>query len=150
MSFCTKCGKELNDGDLFCSNCGARVIRIENSTIREEDYSNNTNNIEEIKKAHPCSIAAFVLSIIGLVLTVIILSVAIKYAATGENASRSVEIIYGLLIIVSILLTLSALPTAIIGFACSTKRKMKSKINTAAFVLAIILASLYLVIYVIG
>lgn len=27
MAYCTKCGKELRDGDRFCANCGAEVCR---------------------------------------------------------------------------------------------------------------------------
>ena len=33
--FCTKCGKELHEGDRFCSRCGARVREEESSSAQE-------------------------------------------------------------------------------------------------------------------
>lgn len=47
--FCSKCGSELNDKDLFCGNCGLKrdqkknhteVLRSKTETIKEE--TNNT------------------------------------------------------------------------------------------------------------
>ena len=31
--FCTKCGKELHEGDRFCSRCGAKVREEERLSI---------------------------------------------------------------------------------------------------------------------
>ncbi len=31
--FCSKCGNELSDGDIFCSKCGAKVDTNCQSTI---------------------------------------------------------------------------------------------------------------------
>lgn len=66
--FCDKCGKELNSGDAFCTNCGAAVNSqntaeqpdINNtqtqgtyfSTIQAEGYANSTEfeNVENIDR----------------------------------------------------------------------------------------------------
>lgn len=37
MSFCTKCGKQLNEGDIFCTSCGTPVA----STTNESNQANN-------------------------------------------------------------------------------------------------------------
>ena len=38
--FCVTCGKELKDGENFCSNCGSKVIKSEDNN-REELTSKN-------------------------------------------------------------------------------------------------------------
>lgn len=36
--FCSKCGKELREGDLFCSNCGNQIFKENDSvTVSKPD-----------------------------------------------------------------------------------------------------------------
>ena len=45
--YCNKCGKKLNDSDLFCSKCGNKIERIkqepEIKLNEEQEYSNSQN-----------------------------------------------------------------------------------------------------------
>lgn len=42
--FCSKCGKELNDSDIFCSGCGNKVgEKIKTEKIVEKTLENNRN-----------------------------------------------------------------------------------------------------------
>ena len=37
---CSNCGKELNDGELFCSNCGTKVAPTNNSNVNPSGEMN--------------------------------------------------------------------------------------------------------------
>lgn len=43
MMFCTKCGKQLHDGDSFCANCGTK---IKSDTLQDSPV--NTGKYEEV------------------------------------------------------------------------------------------------------
>lgn len=44
MAFCMKCGQEINDKDLFCPNCGAKIERSNATTSQFQDQAKNTLN----------------------------------------------------------------------------------------------------------
>jgi hypothetical protein len=44
MSFCKKCGQEVNSGEPFCGNCGASVVEVNNLNSFNEVKRNNGNN----------------------------------------------------------------------------------------------------------
>lgn len=48
MKFCTKCGKQLNDDDLFCPACGAKQVAAEQPAPRQEEE--HRFNFEEAHK----------------------------------------------------------------------------------------------------
>lgn len=41
MDFCTKCGKKLQTGTKYCTNCGAQVIQSKKSKLVRKDRSEN-------------------------------------------------------------------------------------------------------------
>ena len=46
MSYCTKCGANLNEDDVFCSSCGTKAEKI-----TQEEYSVDSENlIERVKE----------------------------------------------------------------------------------------------------
>lgn len=44
MAFCMKCGQQLDENDVFCPNCGAKVERKENHQSNFQDQAKNTFN----------------------------------------------------------------------------------------------------------
>ena len=46
MAYCTKCGAQVEDGNKFCSACGASVVR----TVREEISVSADNLTEKVKE----------------------------------------------------------------------------------------------------
>ena len=52
MKYCTKCGRQLNDDDLFCPACGTKQVVAEQEPQEdyyEEDYQENEQLVEETK-----------------------------------------------------------------------------------------------------
>ena len=43
MKYCVKCGKQLNDDDVFCSNCGAQQSSLKNT--EEAIYGKDANRV---------------------------------------------------------------------------------------------------------
>ncbi len=141
MKYCTKCGKELNDGDLFCGNCGAKVNEITRSSSSDDYYSNNYNTNRVSNILHPTSKIAFILSIIGIVLFIGEM-LLIGFHDTDISATLFV---LGFMLLIFV--TGGALGTAIPGFIINKKRDVKKGIVIAAFVLAIILATCMIFLY---
>jgi hypothetical protein len=46
MSYCTKCGAKLKDGDKFCYVCGASVVKV----VREEFSVSGDDLVERIRQ----------------------------------------------------------------------------------------------------
>jgi uncharacterized membrane protein YvbJ len=46
MTYCTKCGAKLEEGNKFCSSCGTAVIK----TVLEEIEISSHNLIEKVKE----------------------------------------------------------------------------------------------------
>lgn len=137
MKYCTKCGKELNDSDIFCPKCGTKSIVEEK---QEDIYSNNYAD-KEAYKSNTVGKIGFILSIVGLVL----FNVLMFMIGFGDYILPA-----GLFVIMYLLLfalTGAALGTAIPGFVISRRRIANKKIAVAGFVLAIILAVCMIVLY---
>lgn len=45
--FCSKCGNELKENDIFCNKCGEKVVKEQQNNIRKVDSSNNIDSIIE-------------------------------------------------------------------------------------------------------
>lgn len=43
--FCSKCGERVDDEDIFCFKCGAKLKKYSNQVHNENDLSNQ-NNVE--------------------------------------------------------------------------------------------------------
>ncbi|MBE6708552.1 MAG: zinc-ribbon domain-containing protein [Ruminococcaceae bacterium] len=62
MKFCTNCGKQLSDGEAFCSGCGKPVQSTAQSPVQANRMQTQTNPA----KAESC-VPAFVLGLIGAI-----------------------------------------------------------------------------------
>ena len=152
MRFCTKCGHELNDGDLFCANCGAKINDDSKPTVKDDDYYSNNYIYDRPKvsyKTHPCSKIALVLSILGFAIFGAQL-VLVGIYSWEDNIPYYATTIFALLMLLLLTCSITALATGIPGFAISRKHGLKSGITIASFVLSIILASILFVLYVIS
>ena len=50
MKFCTKCGRQLNDDDLFCPACGAKQVAVEPQPQKEEEHRFNFEEARQEKE----------------------------------------------------------------------------------------------------
>ena len=125
MKYCTKCGSQLNDSDVFCPKCGTKSV-VENK--QEDIYSNNYADKEEYK-SNTVGKIAFILSIVGLVL----FNGLMFMIGFGDYIFPA--------------LTGASLGTAIPGFVISRRRKANKRIAIAGFVLALILVTCMIVLY---
>lgn len=64
--FCEKCGHELKEGDLICSNCGKAVPQSQLDKTAKEKIAVNLNSDESLKKNHLAGIRIF-----GIILMVV-------------------------------------------------------------------------------
>lgn len=44
MEFCIKCGQQINEGDVFCPNCGAKIEKNNSHQIHFQDQTKNTTH----------------------------------------------------------------------------------------------------------
>ncbi len=152
MKYCTKCGSEIRDDDLFCSKCGAKVTRYEENKIVEEDiYSNNYSDKRHLLRIHPCTNLGLIFVIIGYALLALLITIVVK---NYHNAEVATIVALGITIsyLFSLVFAIAALGTSIPGFIVSKIRKISSKkpliVLIVSIILAIILAGLYLYVYI--
>ena len=152
MGFCTKCGTKLNDGDLFCPNCGTRVERAEETN---NNYYGDINNfptknavvpvIDNSNRSHPLARAGLIVSLLGLGL--IGLFFLIFGFAYGEQ-DRGLAVLASLCLVFGVVGCAISLGLAIPGFIITKKRGYAKGVAIAGLVLAIICASLFLIGYI--
>ena len=142
MNYCPKCGNRLNDGDLFCSHCGSKLVEATNSYDKNDYYSNNYIQKRVSYTTPGASKVAFILSIIGLVLF------TIEILLIGFEDDTFPVALFIVFFMIDCALAIASISTAIPGFVISKKYNLKSKISIAAFVLAIILVTLVMLLYV--
>lgn len=143
MKFCTKCGNVLNDDDKFCGRCGAKVEDKEPRQFGVEDiYSNNYADKKEYT-SNTAGKIGFILSIVGLVL----FNAMMFMIGFGDDDFPATLFVLCYLLLLA--LTGASLGTAIPGFVISRKRKANKKIAVAGFVLALILVTCMIFLYVI-
>ena len=150
MSFCSKCGAKLNDGDLFCHNCGAQVDvkpqqekyygDIDNFPTKKAPVTINNSNV-----SHPLAKAGLIVSIIGLALMGLFF-VTLGFAY-GEQ-STDLLLISTLSLLFGIVGCVVSLGLAIPGFILTKKRGYAKGVAIAALILAIICVVLFLACYI--
>lgn len=150
MSFCSKCGAKLNDGDLFCHNCGAQVDAkpqqekyygdIDNFPTKKAPVTINNSNV-----SHPLAKAGLIVSIIGLALMGLFF-VTLGFAY-GEQ-STDLLLISTLSLLFGIVGCVVSLGLAIPGFILTKKRGYAKGVAIAALILAIICVVLFLACYI--
>jgi uncharacterized membrane protein YvbJ len=63
MAFCQNCGNELNDGDAFCPECGAKV-----GTVSETTHVSETTSVSETGKSYKIPIiVGYVMALLTLI-----------------------------------------------------------------------------------
>lgn len=80
MKYCSNCGKECNDNDTICSNCGALVDNHMNNKTYMDIYHVNHGKRIKNKKVILWFLLGFILPYIGFLIA------WIKYDSDRENA----------------------------------------------------------------
>ena len=134
MAFCSHCGKQLEDGALFCSGCGARQGQAEVRTV----YLTKPK-----VPGRGFGISSMVLSIIGLVYSwVFVSSVGSFLFVEYTNDMWYYDLWTSLL---TMAVVYSSLPILGVVFGCvSKKRGYKNGISTSGLVMGVIGLLVYL------
>jgi amino acid transporter len=86
MAFCSKCGAQVGEGDLFCSTCGAKAAAPEVATPPVFDIERKGQQIDEVGRHQMVALIAgavgVVLIIVGLALGLITRTHIHQFAAT--------------------------------------------------------------------
>lgn len=87
--YCTKCGKKLNTGDVYCANCGSAIQSNNISNETEINLKNKGN----IKKDSSLSVVAAVLSLIPY-FSFIAAILALIDLVMNDTEKKSMDILY--------------------------------------------------------
>lgn len=80
---CEKCGQKLNDDDIFCANCGAKVKATKETVKEKSNPRNGANDTKDIQQKTESNTKTFRLNKKALIITSIILLIAIVASAVG-------------------------------------------------------------------
>ena len=85
MKYCTKCGNELKDTDIFCGKCGTKVEVNNNET--EDFFSEKTtySTNENIRKRNGLASAGFIFSFLGFALSLFLVWAFLIKITTDSN-----------------------------------------------------------------
>ena len=113
--FCTNCGSELKEGQVFCTNCGKKdgeEVKTTTNTVTN-NVSNNVNSGSG--KSNGLAIAGFVttlvssllccgvFNIVGLVLSIIGLVKAKDYNGNGKGLAIAGIVIFAVFMVLAII-----------------------------------------------
>lgn len=136
MSFCTKCGTQLNDGACFCSACGT-PLNGQNAQPQMQFQQSVYVYTKPKVPGRGLGIAGMVLGIIGLFYSVVMLMAVIAALKTMnlydyEAFSVNIPLIFMILLYSS----LSILGVSLAG--CAKRKGYRTGISTAGVVTGII------------
>ena len=87
MKYCTKCGNELKDTDIFCGKCGTKVEVNNNET--EDFFSQRTTYANEskeyVRKKNGLASAGFTFSFLGFALSLFLVWAFLIKITTDSN-----------------------------------------------------------------
>lgn len=126
--FCKNCGKVLNQGDLFCANCGNQII-AENNEV--ENVSFTTNEFDNLNHQQSNNNQ----------------NIPVNNTNKEKSGLATASIVIGIIsIILSFFLTILVYPLAIVGLILGIVNKKKCKkeilgivLNSISFVIPIII-----------
>ncbi len=144
MKYCTKCGREINDDDKFCPNCGFEITRY---TIKENDVYSDNYSDRRYLKIHPCIKLSLLFSIVGYGLFLIFITLVLRNFHNSELPALTLLIIE-LSYLFSLIFGIAAVGSGIPGFIISKIRKVKSKKPFFILLLSISLTILLVAVYV--
>ena len=154
MNYCPKCGMKLNEGDLFCSNCGYKIEanekEVEEKELTGKDFFNSTYTPEATepnKKSHPLAKAGFILSLVSMGLFVLLFIIIGAFYNESELSYGISALIY-LTVIFFMFTGFAALGTSIPGFIVSKKRKYHTGIALAGIIISGIIVVFLFIIYI--
>lgn len=84
--YCYKCGKEVNDGAIYCSNCGTNIsLDIISKSSKSDSSSSSKQTLRLI---------AFILALLSLIITaivgVILIIISIVYKLSGDSIDPTI------------------------------------------------------------
>ena len=127
MMFCSKCGKQLNDDDAFCSGCGQptgintgqapsqsqsiSTSSYMNQTSSDNSYTDQTSSIPPYNQQEPVTKEDNTLAIIAIVISFFLPAVGIILALVGHTNYKTkknknlckIAIVINLIIIIALL-----------------------------------------------
>lgn len=112
--FCSKCGKEIKDGEKFCPNCGETIEnRVAESSITEPSSETETTQNTSSQKSTPVgfilgliSIIAWILPLAGYPVTICGIVFSCKQLKSADKTSRYLAIAGLILSIIFLIFTL--------------------------------------------
>ena len=110
MSFCSKCGKQLNEGDKFCTNCGTPVsrprLRIKSFKIGGVDYR-TLNNVKLVSKPSQHTVYHVICHLADLVALVYVLFFLYQFSKFEEY--QEIEYVPGMFSGVSVAILIAVI-----------------------------------------
>lgn len=91
--YCVKCGKQIGESDIFCTNCGQKVVRETknnssyNQNINNVSYNNNTKKEKNDKINILLIIVSFIIPLVGLILFIAYNNKSPKFANANGIAA---------------------------------------------------------------
>ena len=146
MKYCSKCGAELNDNDVFCNKCGQKVG--EEVTVNKA-YEEARVNYEEKGLAKDVknvkAIVGFIFSLVALFYEFGFYAIKKEAARPGSGIEGNME---GAALIVAFIFTAIAFIISAGGFGTALKYKKGKVLATIGFVISIICLILTFVIMI--
>ncbi|MCQ2505830.1 MAG: DUF4870 domain-containing protein [Lachnospiraceae bacterium] len=100
MKYCSKCGTQLEDTDVVCSNCGEAVVGL-NGKINVFDHTSEFTSAE-ISEGKVFGLAVYLLGVIGIIIALLACRDN-KFVAFHVKNSLKIEICLIISIIVCII-----------------------------------------------
>ena len=140
MKYCTKCGSELKDTDLFCSNCGEKVNRIVEKEDNLFDYGKAQESSTKPRLRNIKGLLGFIFSIEA------ILDVLVYYYFRVDQKNNSLPGVnydptaLNIALFFAAAMTLFAFLISMFGLSSALKNKIRKGFAIAGIIISIISA----------
>lgn len=93
--YCTECGQKINEGDLFCRNCGCLVTQLQDTAkVADENTTNNVDTSPSPTKTKlriPKALIISVVAIVAVIAVVCVVAVSIRNNKSNKSNSKNDE-----------------------------------------------------------